>query len=99
VVGEVLWCDLLGSDGKGLLCRGGPEIRKPHGPSVILDLLEDDLDRLTEHEVFWIAFDDVGGQPDSRVLRDGDLSHHVGRREVGKAEAMVDREGGKRRCA
>ncbi len=43
-------------------------------------VLEDDLHRLTELEFLGIAVDDVGGQPNPRVLDDRDLGDHVRRR-------------------
>jgi hypothetical protein len=54
---------------------------------------------LTEFEFFGFAFDDVGGQPDPRVLDDGHLGHHVRRRQIREAESMVDGEGAQRRLA
>ena len=52
-------------------------------------LLEDDLDLLAELELVGIAVDDVGGQPDPRILDDRDLRHHVGRRQPGQANRWL----------
>ena len=54
---------------------------------------------LAQLELVGIAVDDVGGQPNPRVLLDGDLGHHVGRRQAGKAEPVVDGEGRQHRRA
>ncbi len=66
----------------------GREHRQPH----VGDLLEHHLDGLAELEVVGVGVDDVGGQPDPRVLGDGDLGDHVRRGQVGEAEPVVDGE-------
>ena len=91
---EVVRGDLVHGLRSGLLLAGGPEYRQPD--SSARDLLELDLNGLAEFELVGIAFNDVGGQPDSRVLDNGDLGHDVGRRQIGEAEPVVDGEGGQR---
>ena len=92
VLAEVLRCDLVDGLRAGLLLRGGREDRQPDGPDLVLGLLELDLDGLAQLELVGFAVNDVGGQPNPRVLDDRDLRHHIGRREVGEAEPVVDGE-------
>ena len=62
------------------------------GPDLVLGLVELDRHGLAQLEVVGFAVNDVGGQPDPRILDDRDLRDDIGRRQVGKAEAVVDRE-------
>lgn len=65
-----------------------PEQREPH----IAVLREDDLHPHTECELCRVALDHVGRQANPLILVDRDLGHHVGCRQPGQAEAVVDRE-------
>ena len=53
--------------GPGLFVGGRPEHRQPDSPSMLLEV---DLDGLAQLELVGFAVDDVGGQPNSRILHD-----------------------------
>ena len=59
----------------GRVSSGGPEQRQPH----VLDLFEDNLHLLTELQLLGIAVNDVGGQPNPRILCYRDLGDDVRR--------------------
>ena len=94
---EPLRRDLVGGLGGGLrrLLSRRPEQRQVH----VAVLVEDDLHQLPDLELVGVAVNDVGGQPNPRVLDDRDLSHHVRRRQARQAEPVVDGEAGERRVA
>ncbi len=89
MLAEVLRRDLVDGLRPRLLLGRRPEERQPD----ILGLLEYHLDGLSELELVGFALNDVRGQPNPRVLDDRDLCDHIWRREVGKAEPVVDGEG------
>ena len=88
-------CGAISSTGCGpvLFSAVGLKSGSQTAPALSSSFSNSDLDGLAELEFVGLALNDVGGQPNPRVLDDGDLGHHVRRREVGKAEAVVDGEG------
>ena len=87
----------ISSVGSGPVCLSA--VGRNSGSQTSFDLLEGDLDRLAQLELVGVALDDVGGQANSRIFDDGDLCHHIRRRQVGEAEPVVDGEGRQRRLA
>jgi hypothetical protein len=71
---EPLRFDLVDRQRRGFCVCDETEQRQPD----VLVLLEDDLHLLAQFKLFGIAVDDVGGQSNSRILRDGDLGDDVG---------------------
>jgi hypothetical protein len=55
-------------------------------------VFEDDFHHVSDVQRLGLALDEGGGEPNSRVLDERDLGHHIRRRQAGLAEALVEGE-------